>query len=118
MSSRGPKYNQLQKPTSIWRTIAIAPFLFLIYLYKYLISPLLPKGCRHWPSCSTYGIEALQRFGPFKGSMMAANRVLRCHPWGTHGYDPVPWFLFKKYRTKAFRFPTRRYPRSNRLKNH
>jgi putative membrane protein insertion efficiency factor len=61
-----------------------------IRFYQYSISPLLPKTCRHFPSCSVYAIEALKVHGIFRGSYLAVWRILRCNPWGTHGYDPVP----------------------------
>ena len=61
-----------------------------IKFYQYSISPLLPKTCRHIPSCSQYTIEALKIHGIFRGSLLAVWRILRCNPWGTHGYDPVP----------------------------
>jgi putative membrane protein insertion efficiency factor len=61
-----------------------------IRLYQLAISPLLPKSCRFEPTCSHYAVEALRRHGPFKGSWLAARRILRCHPWGGHGPDPVP----------------------------
>lgn len=61
-----------------------------VYFYKYAISPILPASCRHVPSCSQYAIEALKIHGPFRGLWLATRRILHCHPWGTHGYDPVP----------------------------
>ena len=61
-----------------------------VYFYKYTLSPLLPGSCRHVPTCSQYAIEAIRVHGPFKGFWLATRRILRCHPWGTHGYDPVP----------------------------
>jgi len=50
----------------------------------------MPASCRHIPTCSNYAIEALKTHGIFKGGWLAFRRVIRCHPWGTHGYDPVP----------------------------
>ncbi|WP_224996702.1 membrane protein insertion efficiency factor YidD [Cesiribacter sp. SM1] len=62
----------------------------LVRFYQLAISPLLGQSCRHTPTCSTYMIEAIQEWGPFKGTWMGLKRIGRCHPWGTHGYDPVP----------------------------
>lgn len=61
-----------------------------VYFYKYAISPMTPASCRHIPTCSEYAIEALKIHGPIKGIYLGTRRILRCHPWGTHGYDPVP----------------------------
>ena len=61
-----------------------------IQLYRFLISPWLPNSCRHEPTCSAYAIEAIKTHGPFKGFWLGFKRVLKCNPWGTHGYDPVP----------------------------
>lgn len=61
-----------------------------IRLYRACISPLLPPSCRFTPTCSQYAIEALRRHGPLRGSLLAIRRILRCHPWGGSGYDPVP----------------------------
>lgn len=64
----------------------------MILLYKYGVSPVLPGGCRFQPSCSNYALEAVDRFGALKGSVLATRRILRCHPWGGSGHDPVPEF--------------------------
>jgi hypothetical protein len=70
-----------------WLTLLlIAPIRF----YRRFISPYTPPSCRYTPTCSQYAIEALRKHGPFKGSWLAVRRILRCHPWGGHGYDPVP----------------------------
>jgi len=58
--------------------------------YKLLISPLIPPACRFYPTCSVYALEAVERFGVFRGSWLALKRILRCHPWHPSGYDPVP----------------------------
>lgn len=62
----------------------------LIRGYKLFISPLLPPACRFQPTCSVYAIEAIERFGIFRGGWLAARRILRCHPFHPGGYDPVP----------------------------
>ena len=70
------------------KTLKIIPILFIKF-YQYTISPLLPNTCRYTPSCSQYGIDAIHKYGAFKGSWMGFKRVLRCNPWGGHGHDPV-----------------------------
>lgn len=62
----------------------------LIRGYQLVLSPLIGPRCRHLPSCSEYAIEALETHGALRGGWLAARRILRCHPWGTSGYDPVP----------------------------
>lgn len=62
----------------------------LIRAYQRLLSPHLAGGCRHLPSCSHYALEAIDRHGLARGLTLALKRVLRCHPLGTSGYDPVP----------------------------
>tara|TARA_B100000003_G_scaffold75547_1_gene67595 strand:+ start:2255 stop:2494 length:240 start_codon:yes stop_codon:yes gene_type:complete len=66
--------------------------IFLINLYKKLISPFLMKSCRFEPTCSSYSLEAFKRFGFMIGLKLTVKRIIRCHPWGDHGYDPVPNF--------------------------
>lgn len=61
----------------------------LIRAYRKAISPLLPPACRFLPSCSDYAEQAVSRHGALRGSIRAARRLLRCHPWGSSGYDPV-----------------------------
>lgn len=72
------------------RKLVIWLLLLPIYFYKTAISPLTPPSCRFSPSCSTYAIEAIRRHGPLRGLYLAIHRILRCHPWGGSGYDPVP----------------------------
>ena len=62
----------------------------LIIFYQKYISPLKPASCRFYPSCSDYAIQAVRRFGFAKGTYLAVNRILRCHPFHAGGYDPVP----------------------------
>ena len=62
----------------------------IIKAYQQLISPTMPGSCRHLPTCSQYAAESLSEYGPYKGLWLTINRISRCHPWGTSGYDPVP----------------------------
>ena len=64
----------------------------LVRGYQLIISPHLQSSCRYTPSCSNYAIEALQKYGAVKGFILAVWRILRCHPWAPHGYDPPRWF--------------------------
>jgi len=66
------------------------PFIGLIKIYQWVISPVLGPKCRFTPSCSNYSLEALKKYGLFKGMWLSVRRISRCHPWGGHGYDPVP----------------------------
>lgn len=67
-----------------------AVLLGLIRFYRSAVSPWTPPSCRYTPTCSAYALEAIQRHGAGGGSWLALRRILRCHPWGGHGYDPVP----------------------------
>ena len=62
----------------------------LVRVYQYAISPLLGRNCRYFPTCSDYTVEAVQKYGAMRGGWLGAKRICRCHPWGGHGYDPVP----------------------------
>lgn len=62
----------------------------LIKFYQFAISPLTPPTCRFYPSCSHYGLEAVQRFGAIKGGYLAIKRILKCQPFHPGGFDPVP----------------------------
>ncbi|MDD6778883.1 MAG: membrane protein insertion efficiency factor YidD [Bacteroidales bacterium] len=67
-------------------TLLILPIRF----YRTCISPMFPPACRYVPTCSQYAIEAITKHGPARGLWLALKRLLRCHPWGGSGYDPVP----------------------------
>ena len=79
-----------QKFRSGLRQVLIFPFILLIKLYKLIVSPWLPSACRFTPTCSQYALEAFRRHGVFKGFYLSFRRIIRCHPWGGHGHDPVP----------------------------
>lgn len=70
--------------------------IFLIRIYQYTISPLFGPNCRYQPTCSEYGAKAIKIHGPLKGTYLATKRILSCHPWGGHGYDPVPEKIEKR----------------------
>lgn len=65
-------------------------FISFIRFYQIVISPLKPPSCRFYPTCSQYGLEAIQRFGPLKGGWLTIRRILKCHPFHPGGMDPVP----------------------------
>lgn len=75
---------------SFLKYLCTLPFIILVRFYQICISPLKPASCRFTPTCSSYAIEALKKHGPIKGLYLAIKRILRCHPWGGSGYDPVP----------------------------
>jgi putative membrane protein insertion efficiency factor len=70
---------------------ALGKFIIsLIRFYQAAISPYFLPSCRYTPTCSAYGVEAVQKHGPVKGTWLAIRRIVSCHPWGGSGYDPVP----------------------------
>ncbi|MCB2010405.1 MAG: membrane protein insertion efficiency factor YidD [Geminicoccaceae bacterium] len=72
------------------RSPFVWPLRVFILFYRYAISPMLGPRCRFAPTCSEYALEALDRYGALRGSLFAIRRVMRCHPWGGSGYDPLP----------------------------
>ena len=78
------------KLVSVCKGVTTWPFLALVKFYQYCISPYTPPACRFTPTCSQYAVEALKKYGPIKGGWLTLKRLLRCHPWGGSGYDPVP----------------------------
>ena len=87
----------------IFKKILSFPFIVLIQFYRYVISPLTPASCRHYPTCSEYAVKSIKYHGVIKGGEIAAIRLSKCHPWGTSGYDPVPKIIIKKYKIKGER---------------
>jgi uncharacterized protein len=79
-----------QRPTQLFSRGLAALLLALIGFYRQWISPLLGPRCRFIPSCSAYGLEAISRHGPWRGSWLTLRRLLRCHPFTPCGCDPVP----------------------------
>ena len=74
---------------NFFKLLAI-PLIILIKVYQLLISPLFPPSCRFTPTCSHYTVEALKKYGILKGGWLGFRRIIKCHPWGGSGYDPVP----------------------------
>ena len=71
-------------------TAATIALRWLIRAYQLLLAPVLGPNCRYQPSCSDYALEAITQHGALRGGRFAVRRILRCHPWGGSGYDPVP----------------------------
>lgn len=71
------------------RILALA-LTSIIRFYRFALSPLKPRSCRFYPTCSAYALEAIGRHGPFKGAFLAAKRIMRCNPFHPGGFDPVP----------------------------
>lgn len=78
------------RAAEIVKQITIFPFIVLIKFYRVCISPYKPPTCRFTPTCSEYALQAFRKWGPLKGLYLTVRRLLRCHPWGGSGYDPVP----------------------------
>ena len=85
------QYNEFWlKFASISKRVVAFPLILLVRFYQLCISPLTPAMCRYRPTCSQYALIALRKYGPIKGGWLTLKRLLRCHPWGGSGYDPVP----------------------------
>lgn len=80
----------MKKPIAVIKAIIGFFFILLIRIYQYFISPLTSASCRYTPTCSQYGVEAIQKYGAFKGGWLTLKRIVSCNPWGGHGHDPVP----------------------------
>ena len=95
------------------KVIAKAP----VHLYRWTLKPLIGWECRHLPTCSEYALEAIDINGAWRGSWLALSRVCRCHPWGTHGFDPVPDITRAHHPLAPWRYGRwgHRTPESNRI---
>ena len=62
----------------------------MIRIYQVVLSPILGSSCRYQPTCSNYAIESIQQWGVIQGSVLSFKRIIKCHPWGGCGHDPVP----------------------------
>lgn len=72
------------------RVVLAMPFMVAIRLYQVMLGPFMGGHCRFHPTCSEYGLEAYRRHGPIKGTWLTARRIVKCHPFGGSGFDPVP----------------------------
>ena len=70
--------------------IKILPFILVIKLYQWFVSPILKTNCRYLPTCSEYAVLSLKEHGIIKGLYLTFKRIFSCHPYGGEGYDPVP----------------------------
>jgi len=70
--------------------VIIFPLVLLIRGYQLIVSPILGSNCRFMPTCSEYAMESLKTYGLIKGAFLTVKRIGKCHPWGSHGYDPIP----------------------------
>tara|TARA_Y100001970_G_C13591298_1_gene535685 strand:- start:232 stop:477 length:246 start_codon:yes stop_codon:yes gene_type:complete len=76
--------------------IVIFPVIAFVRFYQLFVSPIIGQNCRYLPTCSEYTVECLKHFGLIKGTFLSIKRIFKCHPWGNHGYDPIPDNLEKK----------------------
>ncbi len=76
---------------ALWRGPRLL-LMGLVRAYQLVVSPWLGGSCRYTPTCSQYAVRALQKYGAVRGTLLATWRILRCNPWGGHGYDPPRWF--------------------------
>ena len=84
------------------RSILAIVLVSFVRLYQLFLSPFLGANCRYQPTCSHYAIEAMRVHGGLKGGWLAIRRIMRCHPWGGFGYDPVPDTVTKHDRKKHY----------------
>lgn len=81
--------SRVESPVGLVGRIGNLPFVFLIRVYRFVLSPVMGGQCRFEPTCSRYGLEAYRLHGPIRGTRMTAGRICRCHPWNKGGFDPV-----------------------------
>ncbi len=91
------------------RALMLAP----ITAYRLTLSPLIGVHCRHLPTCSDYATEAIEKNGAWKGGWLTLARLCRCHPWGSHGHDPVPDLSAERHPFAPWRYGSWRLPTSD-----
>jgi putative membrane protein insertion efficiency factor len=107
------RHSEERKPSLAARA-AKAVMLAPITIYRWTLSPLLGVNCRHLPSCSDYAREAIDRNGAWKGGWLTLARLCRCHPWGSHGYDPAPDLGSERHPFAPWRYGRWRLPAKSR----
>ncbi len=80
----------MNRLVTLFTAVISNTIIFIIKLYRSIISPILPRSCRFYPTCSRYAIDALQTHGVIKGTYLSAKRIVRCNPFNSGGFDPVP----------------------------
>ena len=80
----------------------ISSSITLIDAYKYIISPLLGNNCRYLPTCSEYTKDSIIKFGLKKGIWYGFKRIVKCHPWGKSGHDPIKWIIYIIYLNRDY----------------
>jgi len=91
-------------PRMVASDLAKATLKAPVLAYRWTLKPLIGGDCRHLPTCSEYALEAIDRNGAWRGSWLALSRLSRCHPWGTHGFDPVPDIARERHRSAPWRY--------------
>jgi uncharacterized protein len=108
MPSAAPREVQGGMLARFGRDLAKALLLAPIMAYRFTISPFLGVNCRHLPTCSDYAREAIAKNGAWKGGWLTLARLCRCHPWGSHGFDPVPDLAGEHHPFAPWRYGRRR----------
>jgi len=109
-ASSSPRHARAAWACGAARVAAALP----IHLYRWTLKPLLGHECRHLPTCSEYALDAIARNGAWRGAWLALSRLCRCHPWGTHGFDPAPDLAGRQHSLAPWRYGVWRVRRRQR----
>jgi putative membrane protein insertion efficiency factor len=107
----------MSAPSTLGQRAAKTMLLAPILAYRYTLSALVGAHCRHMPTCSNYAREAIDAHGAWKGGWLALARLCRCHPWGSHGFDPVPDISAEHHPFAPWRYGRWTGPRDNEVKS-
>ena len=110
MPASSPRHARATWACGAARFAAVLP----IHLYRWTLKPLLGHECRHLPTCSEYALDAIARNGAWRGAWLALSRLCRCHPWGTHGFDPAPDLAGRQHSLAPWRYGVWRVRRPQR----